>query len=52
MVDHNLWGLKFNCDKAFLLHNGNLLKFDDVEQGIAYYKILLEKPANHEVTNL
>lgn len=42
MVDHNLWGLKFHCDKAFLLHNGNLIEFNDVEEGIAHHKKLLE----------
>mgnify|MGYP001500716296 CR=1 FL=1 len=42
MVDHNLWGLKFHCDKAFLLHQGNLLIFDDVEEGISQHKKFLE----------
>lgn len=43
MVDHNLWGLKFHCDKAMLLHKGELLQFDDLEEGIAMHKKFLEK---------
>ena len=49
MVDHNLWGLKFHCERALLLHNGSLLEFDNLEEGISMHKKLLEKPANHEV---
>ncbi|MDM7958669.1 MAG: ABC transporter ATP-binding protein [Synechococcus sp. WH 8007] len=45
MVDHNLWGLQFHCDRALLLHNGSLLEFDDLEEGIQMHKKLLEKPA-------
>ena len=48
MVDHNLWGLKFHCNKAFLLHNGELQIFDNVDDGIKCHKMLLEKPAFHE----
>lgn len=48
MVDHNLWGLQFHCDRALLLHNGQLLEFDDLEAGIATHKQLLEQPAFHE----
>jgi capsular polysaccharide transport system ATP-binding protein len=48
MVDHNLWGLQFHCDRALLLHNGQLLEFDDLEEGIATHKQLLEQPAFHE----
>ena len=49
MVDHNLWGLKFHCDRALLLHNGNLLEFEDVDEGISFHKKLLEKKASHEI---
>ena len=49
MVDHNLWGLKFHCDRAILLHNGNLIEFDDLDEGIIYHKKLLEKKASHEI---
>ena len=49
MVDHNLWGLKFHCDRAILLHDGKLLEFDNLAEGIETHKRLLEKPATHEV---
>ena len=48
MVDHNLWGLKFHCDKALLIHDGSLLEFSNIEEGIKMHKKLLEKPAKHE----
>jgi len=48
MVDHNLWGLQLHCDRALLLHNGGLLEFDDLQEGIAMHKQLLEQPALHE----
>jgi len=48
MVDHNLWGLKFHCDRALLLHNGKLLEFEDLEEGIAMHKRLLKQPTDHE----
>jgi len=49
MVDHNLWGLKFHCDKAFLLHNGDLIEFDNLEEGISCHKEFLKNKANHEI---
>lgn len=49
MVDHNLWGLQFHCDRALLLHNGSLYDFDDLEEGIAMHKQLMEQPVQHEV---
>ena len=45
MVDHNLWGLKFHCERALLLHEGKLIQFDDLEEGIAMHKALLENPS-------
>ena len=48
MVDHNLWGLQLHCDRALLLHDGGLMEFDDLLEGIAMHKQLLEKPAMHE----
>lgn len=48
MVDHNLWGLQLHCDRALLLHNGGLLEFEDLQEGIAMHKKLLEEPASHE----
>ena len=41
MVDHNLWGLKLHCDRALLLHNGSLIEFGSVEEGIAQHKKFL-----------
>ena len=32
LVDHNLWGLQFHCNRALLLHNGSLIEFDDLEK--------------------
>ena len=49
MVDHNLWGLKFHCDRALLLHNGTIIEFDDLQEGIKTHKELLEFPADHEI---
>ena len=48
MVDHNLWGLQLHCNRALLLHDGGLMEFDDLQEGIAMHKQLLEKPAQHE----
>ena len=48
MVDHNLWGLQLHCDRALLLHDGGLMEFDDLREGIAMHKQLLEEPATHE----
>ena len=45
LVDHNLWGLQFHCNRALLLHNGGLIEFDDLDEAIASYKRLLELPA-------
>ena len=44
MVDHNLWGLEFHCDRALLLHDGSLLQYDDLGEAIMMHKKLLEKP--------
>ena len=49
MVDHNLWGLQFHCDRALLLHNGSLYSFDDLDEGIAMHKRLMEQPVQHEI---
>jgi len=46
MVDHNLWGLQFHCDRALLLHNGRLIEFDSLQEGIAMHKSLLEFPTS------
>ena len=49
MVDHNLWGLKFHCNRAFLIHNGSLLEFDELEEGIKVHKELLLQRVPHEL---
>ena len=46
LVDHNLWGLQFHCNRALLLHNGGLIEFDDLNEAIASHKRLLELPAH------
>ena len=46
LVDHNLWGLKFHCNRALLLHNGGLIEYDDLDEAIASHKRLLELPAH------
>ena len=46
LVDHNLWGLKFHCNRALLLHNGALIEYDDLDEAIASHKRLLELPAH------
>ena len=49
MVDHNLWGLKLHCHRALLIHDGGLIEFDDLEEGIKFHKNLLLNKATHEV---
>ena len=44
LVDHNLWGLQFHCNRALLLNNGSLIEFDDLDEAIAVHKRLLEFP--------
>lgn len=46
LVDHNLWGLQFHCNRALLLHDGALMEFSDLQEAIICHKKLLEKPAN------
>jgi capsular polysaccharide transport system ATP-binding protein len=49
MVDHNLWGLQFHCDRALLLHNGKLIEFDDLGEGIEMHKHLMQRSTSQEV---
>jgi capsular polysaccharide transport system ATP-binding protein len=44
MVDHNLLGLKVHCNRAFLLHEGSLIEFDNLQEGIEMHKSLLLDP--------
>lgn len=41
MVDHNLWGLQFHCDKAFILHEGQIIEFTDLDEAIHTHVKLL-----------
>lgn len=45
MVDHNLLGLEFHCNRAFLLHEGKIIQFDDIHEGIEMHKELLLRPS-------
>jgi capsular polysaccharide transport system ATP-binding protein len=35
MVDHNLWGLKLHCDRAFILDGGSMEEFSNLDEAIA-----------------
>jgi capsular polysaccharide transport system ATP-binding protein len=37
MVDHNLWGLKLHCDRAFILENGCIEEFADLDEAVAVH---------------
>ena len=37
MVDHNLWGLKLHCDRAFILDGGKIEEFNDLDQAVALH---------------
>jgi len=50
MVDHNLWGLKLHCDRAFILEGGKIEIFDDLEEAVALHtERLLAAPAQRGV---
>ena len=45
MVDHNLWGLKLHCDRAFILEGGKIEEFSDLDEAVALHtERLLSKP--------
>lgn len=47
MVDHNLWGLKLHCDRAFILDAGRIEEFCDVDEAVAVHtERLLAAPAS------
>lgn len=47
MVDHNLWGLKLHCDRAFILDGGKIEEFSDLDEAVAVHtERLLSAPAN------
>jgi capsular polysaccharide transport system ATP-binding protein len=37
MVDHNLWGLKLHCDRAFILDGGKVEEFNDLDEAVALH---------------
>ena len=43
VVDHNLTGLTKYCNRAFLLNEGNLIEYGDVNEGIIQHKKILER---------
>ena len=43
MVNHNLKDLEMYCNRAFLLHNGNLIEFQHVTEAMIQHKKFLEK---------
>ncbi|MFN9546347.1 MAG: ABC transporter ATP-binding protein [Cyanobacteriota bacterium] len=46
MVDHNLWGLKLHCDRAFILDGGKIEEFSDLDEAVALHtERLLAAPA-------
>lgn len=50
MVDHNLWGLKLHCDRAFILEGGKIEEFSDLDEAVALHtERLLAAPAQRGV---
>jgi capsular polysaccharide transport system ATP-binding protein len=50
MVDHNLWGLKLHCDRAFILEGGKIEEFDDLDEAVALHtERLLASPAQRGI---
>lgn len=49
MVDHNLLGLNLHCNRAFLLHDGKLIQFDNLQKGIEMHKSLLLNPPHGSI---
>jgi capsular polysaccharide transport system ATP-binding protein len=50
MVDHNLWGLKLHCDRAFILDGGKIEEFNDLDEAVALHtERLLASPAQRGV---
>lgn len=42
IVDHNMWGQQFNCNKAFIIDKGKLTKYDSLKEAIKKYKTLFD----------
>jgi capsular polysaccharide transport system ATP-binding protein len=50
MVDHNLWGLKLHCNRAFLLDGGKIEQFLDIDEAVALHtERLLAAPTQRGV---
>ena len=50
MVDHNLWGLKLHCDRAFILDGGKIEEFSDLDEAVALHtERLLATPPQREI---
>jgi len=50
MVDHNLWGLKLHCDRAFILDSQEIESFNDLDEAVAVHpERLLAAPAQRGV---
>lgn len=50
MVDHNLWGLKLHCNRAFILDSGKIEVYDDLDRAVALHtEQLLAAPAKRSV---
>jgi capsular polysaccharide transport system ATP-binding protein len=50
MVDHNLWGLKLHCDRAFILEGGKIEEFSDLDEAVALHtERLLAAPARRGI---
>jgi capsular polysaccharide transport system ATP-binding protein len=50
MVDHNLWGLKLHCDRAFILEGGKIEEFNDLDEAVALHtERLLASPSQRGV---
>jgi capsular polysaccharide transport system ATP-binding protein len=49
MVDHNLWGLKLHCDRAFILDDGKIEEFSDLDEAVALHtERLLSAPSTRK----
>lgn len=38
MVSHNLWGLKLQCDRALILHEGKLTSYASIDEAIRVHR--------------
>ena len=41
MVDHNLYGLKFHCNRALLLNEGKIFEYENLNDGIKAHKLAM-----------